>query len=796
MNVLRRVSLGGEYKIYSTDGAYSFCGRLPGSDFGNMIACGLIKNPAEIIDGEALAREVALKDFVFEREFAVDPRDLEYKNAELFFEQLDTLCSVFLNGERVLSTENAHISYSADVKKYLKPGGNLLKLVFSSPLRYIEKRQAQRALPPNGNGVNGAQYLRKANCAFGWDWGPCIPYNYVGRTELRFFNFDEIKNIRISQNTGQELSVVTVSAENAETCVILPPSGEMLLPEKVADGSFVFRIENPELWYTRDLSEKERQPLYTVCLGSGEMQVERKIGLRRIRLVREADEFGENFQFEINGKRIFAKGANVIPFAAIPEYAEGAAEYYTSLAAESNFNMLRIWGGGEYAGEKLLDLCDELGILVWQDFCFACMMYPLDEPDFVKNVLREAEFNIKRMSHRACLAVFCGNNEIEEMNAAFVNLVSLRKGYVDYFYNLLPETVKRLCDTDYIPTSPLGKAPFSHNSDENLGDCHMWAVWHGLLPSDWYGTRFARFLSEFGMESLPSKRAIEKFAPGETSVYSKPFIQHQKCADGNRKMMYYLCEKFSKNAEFADLPYLTGIMQAECIQAATGHFRRNKGRCNGSVFWQLNDVWCAPSWSAVDFERVPKALMYKAREFFAPVAVTFADGRVYLHNDTLYDKTLTVSFKKYHGERLTWQCEKKVLSPADSVKVICEIGLFENELLCVDLNGRAFWFDNGLRLERANILCRVEGNRVIVCTDTFAKNVCIECSGGIPRENYFCLAPGEEKCVVTDGEPGDVRVLCENNISFGGSAASEVLFRFFYRLKPVNLLSYMWHRMK
>ena len=791
---MKILSLDGIFDMHSADGVFCTKAEIPGSDIGNLIKNGIIENPAEAPDGEKLACETARKSFIFERAFKVSESDLEYKNAALNFEKLDTLCEVFLNGKKVLSANNAHISYSVDVKNELTAGENKLKLIFASPLEYIEKKQRERAMPPNVNGVNGAMYLRKPNCAFGWDWGPCIPCNSIGSTSIRFFD-REVKNITIGQKTQPSVSVIEVTAENADFCSLISPSGEVFEPQ-MCGGKFVFTVKDPELWYTRDLSEKETQPLYTVRVGNDEMTVEKKTGLRTVELIQNKDRYGENFMFSVNGKRVFAKGANVIPFAAIPEYGgKESVRYYTALAAKSNFNMLRVWGGGEYASEEFLDRCDELGILVWQDFCFACMMYPLDDRDFSENVRREAEFNIKRMAHRACLALFCGNNEIEEMNAAFVNLTGLRKAYVDYFYGILPETVKKFSAVPYIPTSPVGKAPFSHNSDESLGDSHMWAVWHGLMPSDWYSGRYARFLSEFGMESLPSLKAISTFAPGEKSVYSKPFLAHQKCRDGNRKLMYYLCERFSYDVDFSLLPYLTGILQADCIQAASEHFRRNKGRCNGSVFWQFNDVWNAPSWSAVDFEKVPKALMYKARRFFAPLALSYSAGALFLVNDTLTDKKISAVIRKYKNGHLRFETEKTFVSAGDSVMKICGIELFENELITAEINGTRYVFDNIPTLAHAEISAAVSGETVVLSSDTYAKNVCIECDG-IPDDNYFSLMPGEVKTVKIDGGTGNLRVLCENNIDFKRSSLKKALFRTAYKLKPENFVSMLWHSLR
>lgn len=784
---MRILSLNGEYCLRSENGRYKCRAEIPGSDIASLFFAGLMCDPLNAPDGEEQASKVSENSFIFEREFEADASLLKSSNAVLCCEKLDTLCTVSLNGTVVLTTENAHIAYRAQVGELLRPGKNEISFRFESPLNYIKKRQKERPFPPNSNGVNGAQYLRKANCAFGWDWGPCVPYNYIGNVELRFFE-SEIENIRIRQKTDEKLSVVTVSADGAESCYILTPDGKRI------DGEgFTFEISDPELWYTRDLSEKSVQPLYTVVLENGEMTEKRRLGLRSIALNTKADEWGSNFQFVLNGKRVFAKGANVIPFAALPEYAdEKSVDYYLELAAKSNFNMLRVWGGGEYASEHFLERCDELGILVWQDFCFACMMYPLDDADFLENVLAEARYNIERIENHACLALWCGNNEIEDCNPVFPKISSVGKAYVKFFYETLPTLVGEIGSVPYIPTSPVGKAPFKDNTSENLGDSHMWAVWHGLKPLGYYGTRYARFLSEFGMESLPSKKAVERFDPGEKSIYDPCFMKHQKCSGGNRKLMFYLCEKFGSDVDFYLLPYLTGILQSECIRAATEHFRRCKGRCNGSVFWQYNDVWNAPSWSAVDFEKVPKALMYKAREFFAPFTLSFDNGELYLLNDTLSDKTAHIDYSLFCGRRLKWVYSETLTSPKDSVTHLRHITLGAGDILKVTLNGERFVFDNVQKLENALLTAVKNGNSLVISSDCYARNICVE-SDETADKNYFSLLPGESETVTFEKMPESFRLLCENNVEFTKKSLKKSLFRLGYRLKPENLVRTLWY---
>ena len=464
------------------------------------------------------------------------------------------------------------------------------------------------------------------------------------------------------------------------------------------------------------------------------------------------------------------------------------------------FNILRIWGGGSYASDYLINQCDERGILVWQDFCFACQMYPFYDEKFTANVLNEIKINVKRLTTHPSLALWCGNNELEVMFSYLPKNTKIMKAYEEFFYHTLPEFIEDLTDVSYIPTSPIGSECFKEYSSDNVGDTHMWNVWHGLKKLDYYTTRYSRFLSEFGLESLPSMKAIKTFAPPEEyDITSKSFNRHQKCLGGNKKMLFYLTEMFDFPKQFEDLPYLTGIVQAECIKNATIHFRQNKGRCNGSVFWQFNDVWNCPSWSSVDFEGVPKALQYKSREFFAPVTVSCKKEKgkaiIFAHNDTLNDVTLELTLKLFNADKTTTLGYHISLAP-NSFSRIDEIAVNKDTILQLCFNDEIiteiFTSPAKLKLKKANITAKLDGNKMTLKSDTFAYNVFIE-SDETPGDNYFSLAKGEEKTVTFSNAPSDYKITCANNIEFKKSGIKKKLFRFFYRLNPVNIANYFYY---
>lgn len=790
-------SLCGDWTLKNCTDNKTYEATIPGSNFGNLIKAGAIVNP--LISGkEEEALEIAKNDFEFSKSFTISDEILKYENVNLKCESLDTLCECIINGKKAFSSKNSHLPVDINIKEFLVSGENTILFHFFSDYEYIKKRQKEKALPLNNNGVNGIPYLRKQACHFGWDWGPCVPYcGIIGNIEIVAFN-KRIENIQIFQDTNKEKSVVTYSVDNASEVYIETPDGNKILP---SDNKFV--IENPMLWYTKELSQKDEQPLYKVVFKNEEETIVKEIGLRSLYLDRSKDEYGSTFCFVLNGERIFGKGANLIPFGAMPEdYNNDTIDYYLDLAEESNFNILRVWGGGTYASDYFMSQCDKRGILVWQDFCFACQLYPLYEDEFVENVLEEAKANVLRLNTHPSLALWCGNNEIEVMFSYMPKSSPLMKAYEKFFYHTLPEHIKDLTNVSYIPTSPVGCKFMKDYSSDKHGDTHMWNVWHGLKKLDYYQERYSRFLSEFGLESLPSMKAIKTFAKDdELAITSKSFNNHQKCPGGNEKMMFYLTEMFDYPKEFKYLPYLTGIVQAECIKNATVHFRQNKGRCNGSIFWQMNDVWNCPSWASVDFEGVPKALQYKSKEFFEPVTVSCKKEKgkayIYAHNDTLYSQNFNIDLDVYD-----FDCNKISTKnfnfelKANSFKEIAVLDADNNTILRINYNGKKITeiFDApcNIPLKKANIKAEIKGNTVEITTDEFAYNICID-SDVIPKENYFSLLKGETKTIEFNEEPKDIEVFCANNIEFESSKFKKKLFRLTYRLKPMNIGNYVYY---
>jgi beta-mannosidase len=429
-------------------------------------------------------------------------------------------------------------------------------------------------------------------------------------------------------------------------------------------GALEVKVENPLLWWTNGLGEQNLYDVTVILEDENHIldQKEYKIGLRTIDLIQEEDEFGKSFQFIVNGVPIFAKGSNWIPADSfLTRFSDERLEKLIADAAVSHQNMLRVWGGGLYEEERFYDLCDKYGILVWQDFIFSCSIYPLDESDFHENVRIEAEENIKRLRHRASLALWCGNNEMEwgweswgwskhPMEDQLPALVKqfpslgflldavgnrdllpdweiLKDAYDKFFHHILPEWVNEFDqDTPYWPSSPSSNTPFQDVNGQIQGDAHYWEVWHGRKPFTAYRSTYPRFMSEFGFQAFPNMETIEFYAaPEDRNLTSYIMEHHQRGNHGNGLIIAQMTETFRMPKDFPAWIYLSLVLQAEGIRYGVEHWRRNMHRVAGTLYWQLNDCWPIASWASIDYFGRWKALHYLARRFYAPILLSIED---------------------------------------------------------------------------------------------------------------------------------------------------------------------------
>ncbi|MDE5618190.1 MAG: glycoside hydrolase family 2 protein, partial [Clostridia bacterium] len=533
------------------------------------------------------------------------------ENIILKFDCLDTIAKIYLNGEEIAQSKNYFVPKEIDISGKLKED-NELKVQFACPVQYVKDKQEGDKMPRNSNGLNGIPHIRKPGCHFGWDWGPALPtVGIAGDVSVLAYDGARLKDIEITQTHKDGKVILNIESytegvpkEGGYTEIsVKDPDGNIIanksLPaENVHSARAEITVENPLLWWTADISGCRNQPLYTVSakLSQGEQsdEISKKVGLRTIQLDTGKDEYGSNFRFILNGKPLFIKGGNYIPPDALLTRADkNTYKYLLGAMCDANMNCVRVWGGGRYEKEEFYDICDRLGILVWQDFMFACQPYPFYNDELLSEIIKEVECNVKRLRHRACLALWCGNNEIEVMSPAWATYAKLREWTEKFFYHLLPDELRKWDKiTPYIPGSPYGVGYLDKTASDNYGDTHLWSVWHGLQPLTYYRKRMTRFCSEFGLESIPDTDTVEVFCPPEQKNLTSDVMKaHQKCLSGNDKIIYYISTRFRIPEKFDDLIYLSQITQSECVRDATEHWRRNRGRCNGSIYWQLNDCW-------------------------------------------------------------------------------------------------------------------------------------------------------------------------------------------------------------
>ncbi|MBD3187220.1 hypothetical protein GF325_10355 [Candidatus Bathyarchaeota archaeon] len=668
--------------------------RVPGSVYDELMDHGMIPDPFFGVNEHEVGW-VHESTWIYTLEFTVGETVMNRMVQVLSFHGIDTVASISLNGEHIASVDNMFLRHDVDVTGKIHRGINTLEISIASPTLEAKRlMKKHRQLLKTFSGIGGAPYLRKAQYSFGWDWGPQLPdssiwqpvkliardgVSIVSIQDMQSFQYSadpfladvsslEVKSVnldlKVEVKVERELPVVRKSSLQV---AVETPSGKRLLQEQevtLSKGTrtitFSFMLDDPTLWWCHDLGEPMLHEV-TVALESRNVIVEkctRAIGIREIRLVRQPDDWGESFFFMLNGVPVFAKGANWIPVDSFIPRGKRNGLYQRNLldAKNAGMNMIRVWGGGIYEDELFYDTCDKHGILVWQDFPFACAMYPAHD-GFVENVRQEAGWNIKRLRHHACLALWCGNNEVEQLWKAYLATCRLifkpwkirryRKAYKRIFEKMLPELVHELDPARaYWPSSPSNgggnrKRGLIKSNSPDTGDSHFWKVWHMGAPFSAYRAFYSRFMSEFGFESFPSMATIRSFCPHDQLDFFSPVMEnHQKNKAGNKKIMRYMKRRFSIPSKFDKQVILSQITQAEAMEYGIEHWHRNRNQyhCMGSLFWQLNDCWPVASWSSLDYHGRWKALHYYAKRFYQSVTASIAEFNDHLEiwvvNDT------------------------------------------------------------------------------------------------------------------------------------------------------------------
>ncbi len=584
-------------------------------------------------------------------------------------------------------------TWEFDIKNSLKVGTNQIEIRFGSALKYIEKNLRQLGPMPSWDGqmrIPGSSLIRKMPCNFGWDWGPKLVTCGIWRNiSIIGINTGRIREVEIRQQHQRNKVTLNINTKSerlsrakmrARVTVSLKRKvvAENTTPLKAGKTTHTIKITDPQLWWPAGMG---KQPLYDIhveLLDSNDNVIDKqdkRIGLRTLRLNQKKDKWGRSFEFVANNRPFFAKGANWIP--AHTFINSVSDDFYRQLLNDTvtaNMNMIRVWGGGIYEQEIFYNLCDELGICVWQDFMFACSTFPTFDENFMANVKIEAEENVRRLRHHPCMALWCGNNELEQglVGPEWNEHQMSWQDYKPLFDKLLKKTVKKLNpECDYWPSSPHSPTGDRANfNNPECGDAHLWNVWHGREPFEWYQQARHRFVSEFGFQSFPEPQTVKTYtAPQDRNVTSYVMEHHQRSRIGNSMIITGTADWFLLPSNFEMTLWLSQITHAYAMQYAIEHFRRQMPQTMGTLYWQLNDCWPVASWASIDSLGKWKALHYLAGRFFSPVLVSAVENRT----DSTIDIHLTSDLYESFPAKLTWtvtDCSgKEILTGQKNIKL-------------------------------------------------------------------------------------------------------------------------------
>ena len=782
---MKTISLNGLWSLSPAGSSETLPARVPGSVYSAYLAAGAMEDPYWR-DNEEKAFAMMEQDYVFSRSFVLEEADLTGSALLLRCEGIDTVADISVNGQPVLFCDNMHRTWEKDILPFVHPGENALQVYLHSPNREVKARY--RADPAGGTPdcTQGFPLLRKAHCMFGWDWGPRLPDAGIWR-DISLLAVDKARLVSVLVRQHHENGRVTLTfapeIENytgeatACTYTLTAPDGRV----QTSNGEPLV-VEDPQLWWPNGYGS---QPLYTVsaslsCAGVPQNTWSARIGLRTLTMRREKDQWGESFTTCVNGVSIFAMGADYIPEDNI--LANITPQRTRELIADcrdANFNAIRVWGGGYYPDDWFYDACDEAGLIVWQDFMFACAVYNLT-PAFAQNIRAEFIDNVRRLRHHASLGLWCGNNEMEMFVDSREYDCTPRQAadYIRMYEYIIPMVLQEYDpDTFYWPASPSSGGGFDFPNDPDRGDVHYWDVWHGNKPFTEYRKFFFRYASEFGFQSFPCLKTVESFTlPEDRNIFSYIMEKHQRNNAANGKIMNYLAQTFLYPGDFDTMLYASQLLQAKAIRYGVEHWRRNRGRCMGAIYWQLNDCWPVASWSSIDYFGRWKALHYAAKKFFAPVLLSCCEEgeltqdtnvnsefrsdirksfRLNLSNETRQDVTAVVRWTlRTPGGGIVTGGEEEVTVPALSA-----LWLSEQAFPQADLHRHyvayELWVDGHLVSEGTALFCAPKhfayedphlqvscrDGAVTVTASAYAGSVELVCEDGdvVLEDNFFDL---------------------------------------------------------
>ena len=783
---------------------------VPGDVHTDLLKNGLIEDPFYRLNEHDL-QWIDKTDWEYKTEFDLSQKDLNSHSLALEFQGIDTYSSIYLNDSLIGTTDNMFIGKTVDIKNFAKLGKNKLYIKLFSPINKGVKLHDSLGYDIssfNGNDlaeigkVEGNKrvsvFTRKAPYHFGWDWGPRLVTSGIWQPiNIKTWNYFNIEDLYIRQISLDENASLVAEIELESYLEIDEMISEIYVDNKKVSTDLVyinkgtnkieipFTIKDYELWWPNGMGN---QNMYDVKVklqsNNNFVTSSKRVGLREINLVTSQDSVGNNFYFEVNKKPVFMKGVNYIPQDIfLNRVSDDKYEELLESAVDANMNMIRVWGGGIYENEIFYNLCDEKGLLVWQDFMFACAMYPGDE-DFLKSVEQEAKYNVKRLRGHPSIALWCGNNEVrsawknwgwekdvmENQSPEIASVIS--KAYDDVFHKILPEVVNNLdTSTAYWPSSP--GSTFSGGTESyTSGDAHYWGVWWGKEDFESYNQKVPRFMSEFGFQSFPEFSSVDKYTnESDYSIYSEVMKSHQRSSIGNSTIEDYMLRHYNKPKSFKGYLYVSQILQAYGMSIGMESHRRNKGYSMGSLYWQLNDCWPVASWSSIDYFGKWKALHYSTKKAFQPVLINFlkTDSEIELHiiSDLLESKEVDLNLKvlSFSGEVLyelnkSYLLQQNSTMKAESLSIdwlnknfdpnssLLVASLFSEE---IEISNNNYYLSEFKDIKLTKPLIEYEIDELIntfevsLKSKNLVKNVFVDIASSQNfSDNYFDMIPGKE----------------------------------------------------
>lgn len=775
------LSLHKNWQFKGTDTLDWQSATVPGNVFMDLLSHQIIKNPFTK-NNEEKVQWVSTKEWEYKTSFQLSEDILKKQHIELNFDGLDTYAKIYMNDSIIGATDNSFKIYNFLIKKLAKKE-NELKVIFNNTEEIETQKETNNPYKlPEGKRI----YTRKAQFQYGWDWGPRLNTSGIWKkVSLVAWNEMRFKNIFIRQEKLTELKAkliaeITIESdlETVAEIKINVASKETLQKIEIKKGIHTYKIpveiENPTLWWTHNLGNPYLYQFDFQLIYDKKVKDQKSIkkGIRTIKLITKKDPIGESFYFELNGKPVYLKGANYIPQNSFQNNVTN--QHYKKLLSdvvESNMNMLRVWGGGIYENDIFYDLCDEKGILIWQDFMFACAMYPGDI-EFLANVKEEAIQQVKRLRNHASIALWCGNNENSEgwkrwgwqNNRTEKEKKDIWNDYLAVFDTILPKVVAEFSETDYWETSP--KYGRGNPKYEFEGDAHDWWVWHDAKPFEHFQEEVPRFMSEFGFQSFPSFETLKYINQTDTiSLKTAAVKSHQKHVRGFELIDKYMARDYKIPTNDADYIYVSQLLQAKGIVLGIEAHRRAKPTNMGTLYWQLNDCWPAISWSSIDYFGNWKALQYKVKNAFKNVLISSTikndSVKTFIINDTFEDLkgTLRLKIVDLYGKEI-WSDFKKVAVFGNESSCFYNFSLDKidqnNTFLITEFNDQKSYFyfsrPKDLKLPKGDIqqnITKIKNGFSITLKSNVLQNgvFLFTDKKGHFSDNFFDLMPNETKII-------------------------------------------------